>query len=118
MDGLMNYYKDQLTGEVYAYDDRQVEGGAVKPGLTLMTTIEVAAHLNPPPTQAQLAALERTWRDAELLKADIEVNKAADTGSATEPAWRQYRQALRNWPQSAEFPAQSCRPTPPAGDQA
>jgi hypothetical protein len=69
-----------------------------------------------PPSAEQTAATERGWRDAELLKVDIEVNKAADTASATEPAWRQYREALRQWPQSAGFPDQSGRPAPPAGD--
>jgi len=69
-------------------------------------------------TPEQLANLERAWRDAELSKADIEVNKAADTASATESAWRQYRVALRDWPQTAGFPSPDLRPARPEGDAA
>ncbi len=42
----MNYYKDTVTNEVYAYDDQQVADGIVKEGLVLMTPEEVEAHLN------------------------------------------------------------------------
>lgn len=112
----MNYYKDPLTGEVYAYDDQQVAGGVVKEWLTPLTQLDIDAHINPLPTQAQLVVLGRAWRDAELLKADIEVSKAADTARATEPAWRRYREALRQWPQSGDFPDTAGRPKTPAGD--
>lgn len=60
-----------------------------------------------------LASEERAWRDSELLKADIEVNKAADTASVSEQPWRQYRVALRDWPQSVGFPDASARPARP-----
>lgn len=83
--------------------------------MNFLVNIKTAEHLDAE-RLSKSSADERAWRDAELLKADIEVNKATDTGSATEPAWRQYRSALRSWPQSAEFPDPSGRPTPPAGD--
>lgn len=59
------------------------------------------------------ASEERSWRDSELLKADIEVNKAADGAITTEQAWRKYRVALRDWPQSVGFPDASARPARP-----
>lgn len=65
------------------------------------------------PTVEELKAIERGWRDSELLKADIEVNKAVDSAHPSESAWRQYRVALRYWPQSPEFPNASTRPVAP-----
>ena len=43
----MNYYRDTVTNEVYAYDDQQAYEGIVKEGLIPMTPEEVEAHLNP-----------------------------------------------------------------------
>lgn len=68
------------------------------------------------PEPAHIADLERAWRDAELLKADVEVNKAVDSAHPAESAWRKYRVALRNWPQSDGFPEKSGRPNAPTGD--
>lgn len=114
----MNYYRDPATSEVYAYDDQQVEEGYVKEGLVVMIPAEVEAHVNKPipvdpPTSEQLASLERRWRDSELTIADIEVNKSMDTSSPNEVLWRQYREALRQWPQTVGFPDPSFRPIPP-----
>lgn len=75
----------------------------------IMTAEQIeAGHLS------KLAESARGWRDAELLKADIEVNKAADTSNPTEQSWRQYREALRHWPASEYFPSQASRPIAPA----
>lgn len=65
------------------------------------------------PTGEEAEAIERAWRDSELTKADIEVNKAVDSAHPAESAWRQYRVALRDWPQSPEFPDSSARPAAP-----
>lgn len=65
------------------------------------------------PTGEEAEAIERAWRDSELTKADIEVNKASDSAVTAEAAWRKYRVALRNWPQSAGFPEKSGRPAAP-----
>lgn len=66
-----------------------------------------------PPTPEQDAILERRWRDSELAVVDIEVNKSMDTSSPNEVLWRQYREALRHWPQTVGFPDPSFRPIPP-----
>lgn len=69
-----------------------------------------------PPDQPiidRASSIERAWRDSELLKADVEVNKAVDSAHQSESAWRQYRVALRYWPQSPEFPDSSARPAAP-----
>ena len=54
---------------------------------------------------------ERTWRDAELAKADIELNKVQDgRGTGLVSDWRDYRNALRDWPEHESFPDSAFRP--------
>ena len=108
----MNYYKDSITGEVYAYDDEQVEEGWVKEGLVFMTPEEVEEHKNPKLTLEQASILERHWRDSELAKADIEINTAVDSDNYfLEKSWRNYRIVLRDWPENPDFPSKLYRPT-------
>ena len=55
---------------------------------------------------------ERHWRDEELFRADIELNKAQDgDGTGTVKSWREYRKTLRAWPSTDNFP--SVRPLAP-----
>lgn len=68
-------------------------------------------------TDGELAAEERTWRDAELLKADYELNKVQDGDNSSIGSvgdWRKYRIALRNWPESPDFPNATKRPVSPS----
>ncbi len=110
----MNYYKDPVTSEVYAYDDQQVEEGYVKEGLVPMTPEEVEAHKNPKLTLEQASTLERHWRDNELNRADIQLNKVQDgMGTGTVSAWREYRCSLRDSPESPDFPDSTKRPVAP-----
>ena len=61
-----------------------------------------------------LAHCERAWRNAELSRADIELNKVQDgMGIGSVAAWRQYRVDLRNWPENPEFPNSMARPVAP-----
>ncbi|MNQ58988.1 hypothetical protein D3C85_732080 [compost metagenome] len=67
-------------------------------------------------SQEDVRHLERSWRNSELDRSDIELYKVQDSdpksvGSVS--AWREYRKALRAWPDSVEFPDQSKRPTAP-----
>lgn len=59
----MFYFKDPVTGEVYAYDNEQVTGGHVRAGLIAMTPEEVVEHLNPPLTPVDLIAYaaQKRW---------------------------------------------------------
>lgn len=60
------------------------------------------------------AGAERAWRDTELARADIELNKAQDgDGVGTVKAWRDYRKALRAWPDTVGFPSAESRPVAP-----
>lgn len=63
-------------------------------------------------TAGELAISERAWRNAELQRADIELNKLSDLAGDVAP-WREYRQALRAWPESINFPSVAHRPTAP-----
>src|SRR5690554_636524 len=61
-------------------------------------------------TQEDLEVFERIWRDAELNRSDIELNKVQDSdpkakGSVSD--WRTYRKELRAWPESENFPDSS-----------
>ena len=56
-----------------------------------------------PLTDDELAAFEREWRNSELSQADIEINKKEDNGLDASRL-RQYRNALRVYPQAPNFP--------------
>lgn len=57
---------------------------------------------------------EKSWRDSELARADIELNKVQDgVGTGTVAEWRKYRIALRDWPESPNFPELGSRPVAP-----
>ena len=61
----------------------------------------------------QKKLLEREWRNLELARADIQLLKVEDgiKGIGTQKAWREYRNALRDYPSSEDFPRK--RPTAP-----
>lgn len=68
-----------------------------------------------PLTSEELASRELNWRNKELIRADIELNKVQDNDSkavGTVAEWRAYRKELRSYPDSENFPNGS-RPTPP-----
>jgi len=61
--------------------------------------------------RADKIVAERTWRDAELARSDIELNKVQDgRGSGLVSDWRQYRNELRDWPNHFDFPEAHSRP--------
>lgn len=58
--------------------------------------------------------VEILWRNQELFRADIELNKVQDgMGVGTVSAWRTYRCQLRNWPEHPDFPCKDKRPVAP-----
>lgn len=66
------------------------------------------------PTHEDLCFNEKLWRNTELSRADIELNKVQDgVGVGSVAAWRQYRIDLRNWPEDKEFPNPAARPVAP-----
>lgn len=79
--------------------------------------------LDPPqPSDDELAAVERAWRDQQLSQTDGVVARHRDeqeVGIATTLTPTQYtelqvyRRALRNWPEEGEFPLVDHRPLAP-----
>ena len=109
----MIYYKN-INNEVFAYETQGERDEFGAADLVAMTPEEILAHLNPTPTAEQIASVERDWRNVELDRADIELNKVQDgMGTGTVTAWREYRCALRNWPEHESFPDSSFRPIAP-----
>lgn len=66
------------------------------------------------PIEDRRNVFERAWRDKELQRADIELNKVQD-GMAGLPvsSWRKYRIVLRTWPEHEKFPDAQYRPVAP-----
>ncbi|MNE99140.1 hypothetical protein D3C80_1977680 [compost metagenome] len=69
-----------------------------------------------------MAAIERRWRDGQLAATDGVVARHRDeleavaTTTLTPAQYsvlQQYRQALRHWPESGEFPLLDHRPPAP-----
>ncbi len=76
----------------------------------------------PPPSPEELAAVERVWRDGQLAATDGIVSRHRDEQEASGATTltseqysqlQQYRQALRKWPESGEFPLLDHRPLGP-----
>lgn len=61
----------------------------------------------PDPTIAAIKA--RAYRNEELARADVILNRLQDgeKGLGTQKAWRDYRVALRNWPDTESFPTEA-----------
>ncbi|MFN3359229.1 MAG: phage tail assembly chaperone [Pseudomonas sp.] len=77
---------------------------------------------SPPPSDEELAAIERVWRDQRLSETDSVVTRHRDeledsqetTLTPTQYAELQtYRRALRNWPEAGGFPLIDHRPPAP-----
>jgi len=71
---------------------------------------------DPLPIDDELYEGERFWRNGELTRSDIHLNKVQDSdpkakGSVSD--WRNYRKALRAWPESSDFPNKEFRPKAP-----
>ena len=73
----MNYFKH--NGQVFAYDDEQVEMGLAGEK-TAMTPEEVDAHLNPKPTPEQEQERINTEARAYLAETDWYVIRLQETG--------------------------------------
>ncbi|KOY02192.1 tail fiber assembly protein [Pseudomonas nunensis] len=79
--------------------------------------------IDPPPFEKeQLEAMERSWRNAQMIPTDSLVSRHRDELESGEPTTltaeqytelQAYRRQLRNWPQGAEFPLVDHRPVAP-----
>lgn len=106
---------DELHAELLAGPSRGKQITANEDGYPVLTD-------PPPPTMAEVAAGERQWRDGELQAAVWLRERHRDQqeiGAGTSLTAEQfktllvYMQALRDWPQSAQFPEVQHRPVAP-----
>lgn len=120
----MKYFKDESSGDVYAYDQEAVDTGFVRDGLRPMTAQEIDAHLAPTPlTIEQQAAAAMAERDSLLqaaglrmapLQDAVDLDEATEAEAAALKEWKRYRVALNRLPDQAGYPAEIDWPTPPA----
>lgn len=110
----MIYFKNS-KGEVFAYEteaDRQKFGSK---DLIQLTEDDIKKHQSDKSSEDQ-SYTERSWRDSELIRADIELCKVQDSDPkavGTVAGWREYRKALRAWPEHESFPDSAQRPVAP-----
>lgn len=110
----MIYFKNQSTGEVFAYETTNERDKYGASDLVEMTADEINAHLNPTPTTEQLASNERVWRDRQIAATDYLAMPDYPLTDAQRGELYAYRQALRDWPSADSFPTADNRPQPPA----
>ena len=119
----MKYFHNPQTGNVNAYED-DAPAHFISAGLVPMSDEEVQAYIQSAtaPTTTK-ADDERKWRDAELVSLMWLRERHRDQreigGSTTLTAEQfgellVYIQALRDWPQSPDFPDTQHRPVAPS----
>jgi len=86
------------------------------------STVPPSLIERPPPSIDELATAERVWRDGELLAFDRLIARHRDERDMVRPTTLtngqftellDYRQALRDWPETAGFPNVDMRPLQP-----
>ena len=90
----MKYFKDE-HGQVFAYDDEQVDQG-YGVDMAAMTDAEVDAHLNPAKTLEQLQEQINTEAREYLAETDWYVIRAQETGVEVPADILEARQAARD----------------------
>lgn len=122
---MMNYFRDPTTKQVYAYPADGSDDDHISADLILMSATEVEAHLHPTPrpmSAEQLATVERAWRDTTLgsvlwlrerHRDEQDLQLPLSLTGAQFVELLSYLQKLRDWPQSAKFPAEQSRPVAP-----
>lgn len=104
----MKYYKDPNTSEVFAYDEDGSQDKYIPNHYVRISEEDINREI--------AARTERVWRNSELNRADIELYKVQDSDSkavGSVSPWREYRKALRQWPENQHFPDSSKRPIAP-----
>lgn len=121
----MKYYRNVETGGVYAFAADGSEDDFIFDGLVPMTAAEVEAHTNPAPapkTSEQIEAAERAWRDTavnavlwlrERHRDEQDLQRSTTLTGDRFAELLAYLQALRDWPQSDQFPEIEHRPVVP-----
>lgn len=119
----MKYFTDPISGKVYAYDD-DAPSHFVATGLVPMSEAAVNEYIRDATVPVSTDADgERAWRDSELASLiwlrDRHRDQQEIGGDTTLSADQfaellVYMQALRDWPQSPDFPDSDKRPVGPS----
>lgn len=105
-------------------NDCEAHGQAIYAAAVVGEYGAVSEYVAPTFTTDQLEVKARAWRDTEITASQWLVDRhrdQAEAGTATTLTADQYsallvyRQALRDWPSVADFPADSTMPAAPAG---
>ena len=118
----MRYFINQRTNEVHAYDDDAPEH-FVPSYLLPMSDDDVQSYITSATApQPSIEGEERKWRDAELAdvmwlrerhRDQLEIEAPTTLAREQFKELLVYIQALRDWPQSSDFPDGSKRPDRP-----
>lgn len=118
----MKYFKDS-DGSVYAYPKDGSQDHYISEALVLISEEEALSLANPPPKAEDLQASERKWRDASISSTEwivarhrdeIDMQRQTTLSASQFSELLEYRQSLRGWPESKEFPASELRPSSPS----
>lgn len=119
---MNKHYRQKGTNQVYAYAADGSEDAFKVEDLVLMTDAELQAYLNPARTREQIEAAERLWRDAavndvlwlrERHRDEQDLQRSTTLTGERFTELLAYLQALRDWPQSEQFPEAEHRPVAP-----
>ncbi|NBF06401.1 hypothetical protein GV819_29380 [Pseudomonas sp. Fl5BN2] len=118
----MKYFHNSQTDKVHAYDD-DAPAHFIPSHLIPMSEEEAQVYIDS--TTAPLPATqdsERNWRDTELAsfmwlrerhRDQLEIEAPTSIDGEQFKALLVYMQALRDWPQSSDFPDARYRPAAP-----
>ncbi|WP_025132376.1 phage tail assembly chaperone [Pseudomonas sp. PH1b] len=120
----MEYFIDEKNGALFAYDDadaaEEFAPKHLKPISEQRAKILIEALNKPLPIS--MTVKEREWRDAELTavmwlrerhRDQLEIEAPATLTGEQYKELLVYMQALRDWPQSTNFPDIQQRPSSP-----
>lgn len=120
---MMKFFKTEETGAVFAYEADGSQDAFIQSGLVRMSEIEVQEHIRRVTTpDILLIDSERPWRDAELRglvwlrdrhRDQLEIEASTTLTGEQFKELLVYMQALRDWPQSPNFPQIEHRPVVP-----
>lgn len=113
----MNYFINEI-GEIFAFD----QGVSAPNGFRNISEAEAMALAAGPSPAFDLVVVERAWRDDELLavtwlrdrhRDQLEMEASTTLSDEYFMQLLVYIQALRDWPQSPNFPKAELRPVAP-----
>lgn len=120
----MEYYLDEKSGALFAYDDadaaEEFAPKHLKP-ISEQRAKTLIEELNKP-LPISMTVKEREWRDAELTavmwlrerhRDQLEIESPTSLAADQFKELLVYMQALRDWPQSPDFPDIQRRPAAP-----